>query len=252
MKELDTTWVLKTKFDADGHFVKKKARLCARGFRKVEGIDYDETFAPTSRLSSLHILLSLVASFDLELHQMDVKCAFLNGEPEEEILIKNPKELDIVVPPGYGIQLKKSLYGLKKSPCCWYTTLSSFFSSVNRKSSEVDPCLFIHSDPGKVFLVYIHVDDLVIGGRKEDVLKFKENMKSRFEMEDLGECKWLLVMRVTCNRGDRSIQIHQDHYINNMLAEYGMSNCKTASIPLPQKPAKIPIADNPVDSNFNY
>lgn len=252
IKELDTTWVLKSKYNANGLFVKKKARLCVRGFQQVEGIDYDDTSSPTGRLATLCILLGLVASFDLALHQMDVRCAFLNGEPEELIFIKKPKETNLHVPPGYGIRLRKSLYGLKRSPRYLYTALTSFFSSLNFSPSGVNLCFFIHNNPQKLCLVYIHVDDLVIGGNEKDVMEFKENMKSQFEMEDLGECKWVLGMRVTRNRWARTIQLHQDQYIENMLAEFGMENCKPATTPLPQKPARVPSSDTPVDNNFSF
>lgn len=151
-----------------------------------------------------------MATFDLSLHQMDIKCAFLNGEPQEEIFIKTPEEVDVKVPPGYGLRLGKSLYGLKQSPRCWYTALSSFFLSLNFVSSEVDPCLFIHSNPSKICVVFVHVDNLVIGGVEADVMEFKSKIKDLFEMEDMGECGWVLGMRVTRNRENRTISLHQD------------------------------------------
>lgn len=251
-QELDTTWVLKSKYGADGEFIKKKARLCARGFWQVKGIDYNKTFAPTGRLSSLWIILSLVASHGLELHQMDVKCAFLNGVPQEDIFIKVPEGLDIKIPQGYGLKLFKSLYGLKQSPCCWYPALSSFFLSLDFKSTAINPCVFIHSDPTDFCIVYVHVDNLVIGSTSSGVSKFKEKINLQFEMEDLGKCKWILGMRVNQDRTARNIHLHQDCYINNMLSEFGMTDCKVASTPLPQGASKIPISPSPPSEGFNY
>lgn len=148
---------------------------------------------------------------------MDVKCTFLNGKTEEEIFIKSPEGLDIVIPPGYGLRLLKSLYGLKQSP-----------------------------------RFYVHVDDLIIGGNEEDVLDFKANISKHFDMEDLGECQYVLGMRVTRDRQRRTIQLNQDRYISNVLDEFGMSDCKPASTPLPQQVAKIPISSSPVSPGFNY
>lgn len=193
-----------------------------------------------------------MASHDLELHQMDVKCAFLNGVPQEDIFIKVPEGLEIKIPQGYGLKLFKSLYGLKQSPCCWYSALSSFFSSLNFKSTAINPCVFIHSNPTDLCIVYVLVDDLVIGGTSSGISKFKEKIKLQFKMEDLGECKWILGMRVTRERTARTIQLHQDCYIDNMLNEFGMSDCKTASTPLPQGASEIPISSSPPSEGFNY
>jgi hypothetical protein len=86
IKPLDTTWVFKRKFDADGALLKYKACLCVRGFQKFEGINYDATFAPTGCL-----ILGLAALHDYNIQQMDVKCAFLNGIPNKDLFIKVPK-----------------------------------------------------------------------------------------------------------------------------------------------------------------
>ena len=77
-------WVFKTKKDSQGNIERHKGRLVAKGFTQREGIDYTETFSPVSRL----VIMTLVAHFDLELHQMDVKTTFLNGELEEEVYMK--------------------------------------------------------------------------------------------------------------------------------------------------------------------
>jgi hypothetical protein len=108
-KPLNTTWVFKQKFDADGELLKYKACLCVRGFWQIEGIDYDATFAPTGRLSTLCVILGLAAVHDYDIQQMDVKCAFLNGIPNEDLFIKVPEGVGVELPPGHGLKLQKSL-----------------------------------------------------------------------------------------------------------------------------------------------
>ena len=79
-KAIGCKWVFKTKKDSLGNVERYKARLVAKGFTQKEGIDYTETFSPVSKKDSLHIILALVAHFDLELQQIDVKTTFLNRE----------------------------------------------------------------------------------------------------------------------------------------------------------------------------
>ena len=110
-KVVSCKWVFAIKRGPDGEIVKYKARLVARGFTQVEGVDYDETFAPTSKFSSIRSLLAVATQYDLEIHQMDVKSAFLNGELDEEIYLNWPPGFD----PGNG----KLLYGLKQASRQW-------------------------------------------------------------------------------------------------------------------------------------
>lgn len=155
---------------------------------------------------------------------MDAVGAFLNGVPDEVLFIKPPK--------GYTckkkgvnivLKLKKSLYGLKQSPRCWYKQLKDFFTSINFKASSADPCFFISSEPGWKCGVYVHVDDLSIMG--QNTKRFKTLISERFEMEDLGPCTYFLGMRIERNHEKRMITLYQDKYINVMLEEYGMHEC---------------------------
>ncbi|KAI7958287.1 hypothetical protein MJO29_006504 [Puccinia striiformis f. sp. tritici] len=249
-KELDTVWVFKRKYDADGELLKYKARLCVRGFRQIEGVNYNHTFAPTGRVATLRLLFGLAASRDWDIQQMDVKCAFLNGIPDEDIFIKIPDGVNIDLPPGHGLKLQKSLYGLKQSPRCWYKALKDFFTSINFTPAGADPCLFIHQDSTQPCFVFVHVDDMVIFG--PNVQFFKDHINSRFEMEDLGECTWVLGMRVTRNRAERTISLCQDRYISEMLDEFGMSDCRPISAPLPLSALTCPTDNRPVTPTFNY
>ncbi|PLW34541.1 hypothetical protein PCASD_12926 [Puccinia coronata f. sp. avenae] len=249
-KGLDTVWVFKRKYNADGELLKHKARLCVRGFCQIEGLNYNHTFAPTGWICTLRILFGLAAARGWDIQQMDVRCAFLNGVPDEDIFIKVPDGVDIDIPPGYGLKLQKSLYGLKQSPRCWYKALRTFFESINFKPAGADPCLFIHQDIDRPCFVFVHVDDMVIFG--PDVQFFKDQITSRFEMEDLGECKWVLGMRVARDLERKTVSLCQDRYINEVLEEFGMTNCRTITAPLPLNALTCPVDDSPVSPGFNY
>jgi hypothetical protein len=87
-KPVGCKWVYKIKRDSRGNIEKYKARLMAKGYTQIEGVDYNETFSPVLCKDSFRIIMALVAHFDLELHQMDVKTTFLNGDLEEDVYMK--------------------------------------------------------------------------------------------------------------------------------------------------------------------
>eukprot|EP00253_Pinus_taeda_P019427 PITA_19427 len=118
-------WVYRTKFGPDGKVDKHKARLVAKGFSEVEGIDYTKTFSPIAKMNSIHLILSLVASFKWEVHQMDIKSAFSHGDLHEEIYMEQPSDF-IQKDSSLVCRLKKSFYGLKQAPQAWYAKMDSF------------------------------------------------------------------------------------------------------------------------------
>ena len=114
-KKVGSKWVFKTKRESKGNITRFKARLVAKGFTQKEGIDYQETFSPVSKKDPLRIILALVAHYDLELHQMDVKIAFLNGSLEEDVYMDQPEGFSIKGKEHLACKLKKSIYGLKQA-----------------------------------------------------------------------------------------------------------------------------------------
>ena len=115
-KVVGSKWVFKKKVGADGKVEHFKARLVAQGFTQKYGDDYDETFCPVVRLESLRTMLALAVQHDLELHQVDVTTAFLNGTLEEEVFMKQPEGFIVPGSEKLVCRLKKSIYGLKQSP----------------------------------------------------------------------------------------------------------------------------------------
>jgi hypothetical protein len=113
-------WVYKIKHAVDGSIDKYKARFVARGFSQQEGEDYDETFAPVARYTSIRAIISLATSMGWSLHQMDVKTTFLNGVIEEEVYIEQPQGFEVHPRETHVCRLKKALYGLKQAPRAWY------------------------------------------------------------------------------------------------------------------------------------
>ena len=83
-----TRWVFKNKLDESGAVIRNKARLVAKGYSQLEGVDYDETYAPVARMESIIIFLAYASHKNIKVHQMDVKSTFLNGELKEEVCLQ--------------------------------------------------------------------------------------------------------------------------------------------------------------------
>ena len=112
---IGTKWIFKNKSDEHGTVIRNKSRLVAQGYTQVEGINFDETFAPITRLESIRILLTIASHLNFKLYQMDVKSAFLYGMLQEEVYVEQPKGFVDPHRPDDVHKLKRALYGLKQA-----------------------------------------------------------------------------------------------------------------------------------------
>lgn len=121
---IDCKWVFKIKYKADGTVDRLKARLVAKGFKQQYGVDYDDTYSPVVKHSTIRLVLALAIVQNWSLRQLDVQNAFLHGVLEETVYMKQPPGFGDAVHPHYHCHLQKSLYGLKQAPRAWYSHLS--------------------------------------------------------------------------------------------------------------------------------
>jgi hypothetical protein len=113
---VSSKWIYKIKHLANGSVEKFKARFVARGFTQKEGIDYEETFAPVAKYTSIRTIIALASVLCWKLHQMDVKTAFLNGKIEQEVFVEQPDGFVLHNKGTHVCKLRKALYGLKQAP----------------------------------------------------------------------------------------------------------------------------------------
>ena len=142
-KVLPCKWVYRLKITPEDAKSKYKARLVAKGFIQKEGIDYFDTYSRVTRIITIHTLIVLASIYNLIIHQMDVKTAFLNGDLEEEICMD---QLEGYVAKGQKkkvCMLVKSLYGLKQAHRAWYERLSKFLIENEFTHENVDTTLFL-------------------------------------------------------------------------------------------------------------
>ena len=192
-KVIGTKWIFRTKLKADGTLDKYKARLVVQGFRQKHGIDYEETFAPTARLTSFRLLLALAAHHGWPIHQMDVKSAFLNGYLEEEVYVEQPPGFPSGNPRDKVFRLQKALYGLKQVPQSWFHRMDEFLQTHGYHSTPYDPNLYVRSTPEGVSYILLYVDDLLItGSDSAAIAEIKAKLSATFEMTDLGLLSYFL------------------------------------------------------------
>eukprot|EP00253_Pinus_taeda_P029920 PITA_29920 len=189
-------WVYRTKYGPDGKVDKHKARLVAKGFSQVEGIDYNETFSPVAKMNSVRLVLSLAASFKWEVHQMDVKSAFLHGALHEEIYTEQPVGF-IQTDSNLVCRLKKSLYGLKQAPQAWYAKMDSFLLESGFSRCHSDNTVYTKKVGKSLLILVLYVDDLILIGSDPNLIKHvKSSLKKKFEMTDLGHLHYFLGLQV--------------------------------------------------------
>jgi hypothetical protein len=223
-------WIDKIKHAADGSIEKYKARFVARGFSQVEGVDYDETFAPVDRYTSIHTIIALAASMGWKLHQMDVKTAFLNGEIEEEVYIEQPEGFVIHNEKSHVCRLKKALYGLKQAPRAWYEKMDAFLMSLGFSKSVDDPNLYYHIVGNECLILVLYVDDLFLTGLERLIVECKQALTAKFEMKDLGMMHYFLGLEVWQRTNE--IFLSQGKYTVEILKKLGMTECKSMPTPM--------------------
>lgn len=228
---IKSRWTFRIKHRSDGEIDKYKARLVAKGCSQKYGIDYEETFSPTVRHSSIRFLLSLAAKYKLKIHQMDVETAFLHPELNEDIYMELPNNEEYF--PQRYCKLKKSIYGLKQASRVWYQKLDKKLCKMGLIRSKADPCVFFKRDQETMLIVAVYVDDLLIlSNNIKEKEQLKEELNQEFRMKDLGEAHFILGMRIDRDQSDGSITLDQSNYIKNMLKRFGMEDCKEVSTPM--------------------
>jgi hypothetical protein len=134
----------------------------AKGFTQREGIDYNETFSPVSSKDSFRIIMALVTHYNLELHQMDVKTIFLNGDLYENVYMAQRKGFVVEGNESLGCHLTKSIYGLKYTARQWYLKFDETIRKFGFKEKEEDNCIYAKFKNGKFIFIVLYVDDILL------------------------------------------------------------------------------------------
>jgi len=169
------------------------------------------------KISSIRVVLGLAASLDLEIEQLNVKTAFLHGDLEEEIYMKQSKGFEVVGKRNFVCQLHESLYGLKQAPIQWYKKFDSFIAKHDFNKTLTDHCVFIKKyASGDFIILLLYVDDmLIVGHDPKKISTLKKVLNKSFSMKDLGFAKKILGMKITRDRSKKLLWLPQQSYVEN-------------------------------------
>ncbi|CAL2253642.1 unnamed protein product [Prunus armeniaca] len=249
-KPIGCKWVYKIKYHSDGTIERYKARLVAKGYTQVVGVDYFETFSPTAKLTTVRCLLSVAASRNWFIHQLDVQNAFLHGDLEEEVYM--------VPPPGLCRQgenlvcrLNKYLYGLKQASRQWFSKFSSAIQKAGFHQSQADYSLFTKVHGNSFTVVLIYVDDIILTGNDpQEMQLLKAFLLKHFHIKDLGDLKYFLGIEVS--RSQKGIFISQRKYALDVIQDAGLLGACPDKFPMEQHLKLTPTNGDLLDDPTRY
>lgn len=223
---IDVKWVYKKK--NENTF---KARLVVKGFQQRENID--NTYSPIAKMQTLKLLLAFCCQYGLNIEQMDVETAFLNGKISTEVYVNQPKGYEEGTDKVF--KLRKSLYGLRESPRAWYECFHKTMTELNFKRSDYDYCLYVKLENNVVTYVLIFVDDLLICSiNDQGITEVKCELMKRFHMKDLGKIRTYEYIGIDINYDPKNnnMTLSQINYIESLATKYRLENAKLYTTPM--------------------
>lgn len=250
----------------------KKARIVAKGCAQRPGIDFVDTFAPVARLDSFRLLMALSVQFNWKISQLDVTCAYLHGELNEETYMEKPpmlkealiriehtetdpsmrKQAKLMLKDLEGeekkvCKLRKALYGLRQSGRQWNECLNRKIMELGLRPTHGDPCLYHAKRGEEILLLLLYVDDMLIASsNKRWIEETKTELSKSFEIKDLGKAKYCLGIEIAYTH--EGVAISQEKYINAVLQKFGMENCNPVSTPM-DKDVNLKVVKETEDKN---
>lgn len=231
---------------ADGSLDKFKARLVAKYYTQIEGLDYHNTFSLVAKMTTVRTVLALAIVKHWDIHQLDVNNAFLHGNLPEEIYMELPKGH-----PLYGTDyvclLIKLIYGIKQASQFWFEKLAYVLLHLRFIQAVADYSMFIYEYHDVFVIALVYIDDMLTGNNYVCISQVISLLHDIFTIKDLGLAKYYL-RPVTC-RTEEGLYLHQHNFFYDLLLEVSLENAKLLSLPIDTNVKISPIdgvlLDNP-------
>ncbi|GJR38204.1 retrotransposon protein, putative, ty1-copia subclass [Tanacetum coccineum] len=203
------------------------ARLVAKGYTQTYGVDYGETFYPVAYIRAIRILLAIVAFYDYEIWQMDVKTTFLNSYLSEDVYMVQPKGFVDPKHPNKVCKLQRSIYGLKQASRSWNKRFDEEIKKIGFTQNPDESCVYLKASGSNVAFLVLYVDDILLMGNSVAMLQeVKSWLCKCFYMKDLGEVAYILGIKIIRDRSKRLIALSQSVYLEKILKKFRMENSK--------------------------
>ena len=251
---IQARWVFAKKKDQHGNVTSFRARHVAKGFTQTKGVDYNHTYAPVLRFSTVRVILAVAAALDMDLHQMDAPSAFLNGEVEEEIYVEQP--VGFIKPGDENLvcRLNKGLYGTKQAGNIWNKKFATvIIQQSGYRRLTADRSVFMKRTPGGLTYVFVHVDDGIISSNDPKELdRLKKILSDAFHMKYLGSPTFFLGMEILRNRERREIYLNQKAYLQKILNRFNMENSTPVNCPMQNTRCLKKLEEDEPQTNSPY
>ena len=201
----------------------------ARGDQQREGIDFHDTYAPVARMTSLRIVFAIAATRQQSVYQMDVVSAYLHGEMDTEVYIRQPDGFVNKDKPDHVHRLHKALYGLKQAGQLWNTHVNKYLLKIKFTRSQYDQCIYTKRDKDGDIIVGLYVDNFIYTGANSALKKFEQQMTSKFKIKLLELAKHVLGLQIVQTK--EGISLTQDSYITCVLEETELMDAKPSPVP---------------------
>ena len=237
MKFVTLKWVFKTKLNEDNAFTKFKSRLTARGFTQVLGVNFWETFAPTSKYTIIRMLISMAMKYGLKIRNDDIEAAFLTAKMDGLVYITPDKALRnlLRLEDDEVLRLDQSLYGTKQAARLFWKEKDKLYKEHGFKQAKAEPCLYYKRDQDEVVFVTTWVDDETIVGSDRMIQETEDALRTKYTVDNRGEMTLLLGMHLEMDpSGERNwCHLSSKAYCERMLKKFCPTGIKGRTTPLP-------------------